>query len=255
MNLKNKMYRVKDNGYDDYYNYLESTPEGQKRSAANARLENWAEHFQPTLLSEEWDDDEHCTVVLGDKNSSVKMTINCIGTYNEGLLDFGIVDTYDHKRSGMPDDDWFLVNAIRNELQDNDELFYTFFDFLGENLMFGSNEDEISDSRKIKDDSTDLLNLDVVIVEQFDAGKADYRTDEFKDGQVCSLDEFLRKCAGLQHNIEDCDHSDVVVEENGKYRMDFLDKKNNPVCSIWFEFVILENAKNFILSYMNKSFY
>ena len=157
MNLK----RIKDDAREDYENYLKTTPEGQKNSAAMARLENWAEHFEPTLLSEDWQDDEHCVVVVGDKNSSVQMTINCIGTYNEGLLDWGIIDTYDHRKNwkNLPDDDWFLVNAIRIKLTHDDklgtDLLYTIDDFLGENLIFGSDEDEfddeIADSRRVSD--------------------------------------------------------------------------------------------------------
>lgn len=155
MNLKKRMYRVSDDTLDEIN---ARTPEGQKRSAAMKRLENWAEHFKPTILSEDWSDDEHCTVVLGDKNSSVKMTINCVGTYNEGLLDWGIVDTYDHRKNwkGMPDDDWFLVNAINIKLTHDDrlseDLRYTIDDFLGENLVFGSDDsDEIYDSRRVSD--------------------------------------------------------------------------------------------------------
>lgn len=142
---------------------------------------------------------------------------------------------------------------VVEQYRDGNKWYQYLYDTLGFDYF---KRGSVSDSRRrVKDENDDLLNRDIVILKQFYVGKANYSTDEFKDGQVCSLDEFLRKCAGIQHNVKTCDHTDCVVEQDGKYRMDFLDKKNTPEISIWFNFVDMENARLFIVSYMNKSFY
>lgn len=161
MNLKNRMYRVsdsrkvKDNGYDDYENYLKSTPEGKKHDEAWERLESFAETFEPIILDENWEDEENCVVTLGDENSSIQLLVNCYGTHDEGLQDWAIIN--DYKGKGLPDDNFFLANAIRNKITHDDELgdklFFDIYNYLSENLVFGSNDsDEIYDSRKVKDD-------------------------------------------------------------------------------------------------------
>lgn len=152
-NVSDSSRRVKDDLADELNNYR--SPEDKKHDEAWDKLESFAQTFEPTILNEDWKDEENCVVTLGDKNSSVQLIVNCYGTYDEGLKDFAIVN--DYEGYGMPDDNFFMANAIRNKATHDDELgdklFYDIYYYLSENLTFGSNEDEISDSRKRMKDS------------------------------------------------------------------------------------------------------